>query len=195
MQIEIHGQQVEIQFKKMKNIYLRLKADGRLVVSAPVGTSIQYLEKFILSKLDWIESKRHKLEKEKASPCFEGEILLFGNVKPKNLTESQLQSILETKILEFIEKYWLFFSKAGCRSVDIKYRKMKSTWGVCRPTPSTITFNKKLVHQPLDFVEYVVVHELCHLLVPNHSRDFYALVAKLMPDWRVASKKRIIFKD
>lgn len=73
----------------------------------------------------------------------------------------------------------------GCHSLDeIRYRFMKSKWGVCRPQIGIITYNYNLFEVPKAAAEYVVVHELCHLLEANHSNRFYAEVARVLPDWK-----------
>ncbi len=98
---------------------------------------------------------------------------------------------LKEKINAYVMNYWPYFQEKGIAPIEIKYRQMTSTWGVCRPTKGTITFSKQLIHQPDTFIEYVVVHELCHLLQPNHSAHFYALVENLLPNWKLAESHRI----
>lgn len=71
---------------------------------------------------------------------------------------------------------------------DIRYRIMKSKWGVCRPTIGVITYNYNLFEVAQEAVAYVVVHELCHLLEANHSARFYAEVARVMPDYKLREK-------
>ena len=61
---------------------------------------------------------------------------------------------------------------------------MKSRWGSCLPGKGTITLNLRLMAYPLSCVEYVVLHELCHFVHPNHSPAFHALMTALMPDWK-----------
>lgn len=66
-------------------------------------------------------------------------------------------------------------------------RKMKSRWGSCSKD-GVICLNTRLIQKPVDLIEYVMMHELCHLTHFNHSRDFYELMDQLMPDWRVKEK-------
>ena len=66
----------------------------------------------------------------------------------------------------------------------IKSRKMTSRWGSCSPQKMTIILSKSLIHKPLLCVNYVILHEFCHLIHPNHSPDFYNLVGSFMPDWK-----------
>lgn len=67
----------------------------------------------------------------------------------------------------------------------LKYRKMTASWGNCRMPSGIITLNKYLIRTPLDFIDYVMVHELVHLIHQNHGRNFYSLLEKLMPDWKI----------
>jgi len=186
--------EIELHYKKIKNIYLRIKPDGRIMVSAPLGTNKKHLTQFVKSRSSWIMAKQQKIsERKKLSPTLEkDEILLFGKPFKKSLSDAELGKLLHEKVLLYYEKYWSFFSEIDSQPLQIKYRVMKSTWGVCRPTVRTITFNKRLVHQPVVFIEYVVLHEMCHLLIPNHGRDFYRLLAAHMPHFRQYESAQIL---
>ena len=67
---------------------------------------------------------------------------------------------------------------------EIYIRNMKSRWGSCTPARNTITLNKKLIHYPLEFIEYVVLHEFVHFIQPNHSKAFYNIIENYMPDYK-----------
>ena len=79
-----------------------------------------------------------------------------------------------------------FTSPSGLSLIHIfiKVRSMTSRWGVCFMTKRQITFALQLYHMPPAAQIYVVVHEYCHFLQPNHSPAFWAEVAKLLPDWK-----------
>lgn len=66
----------------------------------------------------------------------------------------------------------------------IRFRWMRSRWGSCRPADPAVTLNTRLLLYPESCAEYVIVHELAHLLQPNHSPAFYAVVAAILPDWQ-----------
>lgn len=66
----------------------------------------------------------------------------------------------------------------------IKIRRMKALWGSCRPDTGVITLNRHLIEKPQSFIEYIMLHEYAHFIQRNHSRQFYALVSSLMPDWK-----------
>jgi hypothetical protein len=65
----------------------------------------------------------------------------------------------------------------------IKIRKMRSRWGSCSPY-QTISLNSVLARMPVACIDYVIMHELCHLKIRNHGPGFYAMLGGLMPDWR-----------
>ena len=82
---------------------------------------------------------------------------------------------------------WIRAAQAGVlngQKPAIKVRSMTSCWGVCHMAKRQITFALQLYNMPEAAQIYVVVHEYCHFLQPNHSPAFWAEVAKLMPDWK-----------
>ena len=77
------------------------------------------------------------------------------------------------------------------RRLQVKVRayflqRMKTKWGSCNPQKHTIRINTELVKKPRDLLEYIVVHEMIHLLEPTHSERFSALLARHYPSWREA---------
>ena len=66
---------------------------------------------------------------------------------------------------------------------------MKSRWGVCFPNKHSITLSTRLIHYPVECFEYVLLHEYAHFLVPNHSKEFYEVIEKYMPDYKERIKK------
>jgi len=184
--LTIQPYEIEIHYKKIKNSYLRIKPDGKIMISAPLRTKKSELVKFVKERSNWIGEIQQQINERKklALMLKKDEILLFGKPVKADLNSADLQNLLHEKILIYYEKYWPFFKEHGIKSVEIKYRVMKSTWGVCRRTAGTITFSKRLVHQPIAFIEYIVLHEMCHLLISGHGSDFYGLVALHMPHFR-----------
>ena len=71
----------------------------------------------------------------------------------------------------------------GIEYPELALRVMKSRWGSCTPS-GRIILNVKLIQVPKDFIDYVVIHELCHLKEHNHSRKYYDLMDRAMPDWK-----------
>ena len=80
--------------------------------------------------------------------------------------------------------YPAFAEVLGGQKPTIKVRSMVSRWGVCAMAKRQITFALQLYSMPPAAQIYVVVHEYCHFLQPNHGRAFWAEVEKLLPDWK-----------
>ncbi len=78
--------------------------------------------------------------------------------------------------------YYHQFTKGTYTSITI--RDQKSRWGSCS-SRGTLSFNYRLIFAPPKVLEYVVVHELCHLTHMNHSKDFWNMVAQIMPEYKI----------
>jgi len=87
-----------------------------------------------------------------------------------------------------VKLYWEQILRSGFRHLEIQYRPMKRRWGSYSQN-GTITFNIELVKAPLNCIDYVIVHELCHLIHPNHDKGFYRLMESIMPEWRSNKEK------
>lgn len=85
---------------------------------------------------------------------------------------------------EICRETYPLFQPYGVQYPQIKIRTMKSRWGSCQPGKGVITLNAKMIAAPRETIEYVVLHEFAHFIHPNHSRNFYDLVARYMPDWK-----------
>ena len=76
-----------------------------------------------------------------------------------------------------------FSKKYGVEKPLLITKDIHTRWGSCSKRTQNIILNKKLIEVPRPCIEYVVLHEFCHFLHPNHSHQFYEFVAMLMPDW------------
>ena len=76
------------------------------------------------------------------------------------------------------------FQKYDVEMPKLRIRDMDTRWGSCLAKKGIITLNKRLLEAPRNCIEYVVMHEFCHFIHPDHSKRFYAFLTMLMPDWR-----------
>ena len=105
----------------------------------------------------------------------------FETKKEKNLWLSWLRSILNERIQLLLEKWQ---PAMGVVPAECRLKKMKTRWGSCNTIAKRIWINAGLVHLDPSLLEYVLVHELAHLLEPGHTRRFYDIVQKFLPDWK-----------
>ena len=91
---------------------------------------------------------------------------------------------------EYLDKYLYILKDYGYELVpELRARKTKSKWGVCYTRKNLITISSYLIHYPLDCLEYIIVHEVVHFIVPNHSKRFYRIVEQNMPYYWIANQK------
>ena len=81
-----------------------------------------------------------------------------------------------------LSQYLPIFVKMKAPEPKILFRRMKKRWGSCSKN-GVIMLNNELAKAPILCIDYVIVHELCHLLYPNHDRKFFRLLKRIMPDW------------
>ncbi len=160
-------------YKNVKNINLRIKADGSLNVSAGKYVQLSVIDNFVKSKYEFINNSKKKFKKIK-------------NIQHEKYYD---ETTVKEVILNLCKAVYPYFEKRGFSYPQIKFRKMTSQWGNCRTSKMILTFNTNLMYAPKECIEYVVVHEFAHLLQQNHSAKFYEEVEKIMPDWKERRKK------
>ena len=164
----------ELERKRVKNINLRIRPDGSVHVSASARHTIRQIEALFTANEQMIlrSLERAEILREKASTI-------------RQVSRAAEGKLCEAVITDLCRRYYPAFA-AACKGgiPEIRYRRMKSRWGSCAPKTGVLTFNTRLAYVPGQCTEYVVVHEFCHFLYPNHSGKFYAAVAALLPDWK-----------
>ena len=163
----------ELEVKPVKNINLRIRPDGSIHVSVNRRHSIVQIEALFHANEGMILRAMQKAERlrENASAI-------------EQLSRAKEGRAAEAVVFRYCEKYYPYFASKCGGMPEIRFRRMKSRWGSCTPKQRLLTFNTRLAYVPEQCVEYVVVHEFCHFLYPNHSAAFYASVASFLPSWR-----------
>lgn len=172
-EITIKGQKISYTVKKgsgTKYLRLTISNSGELVVSKPWYLNTLILESFIKKKAEWILDK----------------LAYFKNNPPKYgkkeyLTyKPQAERLVCQKIDRFNQHYRFQFSQ-------ISIRNQRTRWGSCS-SRGNLNFNYKIVFLPTKMIDYIVVHELCHLKEMNHSEKFWNLVSQTIPDYKAIRK-------
>jgi hypothetical protein len=87
------------------------------------------------------------------------------------------------QLADRLEACWAAFPLADGEPPVLRVRRMRTRWGSMSPR-GDMSLRLDLIRAPVECIDYVVVHELCHLVHPNHGREFWALVEQLVPDWK-----------
>ncbi len=136
-------------------------------LTVPRGTSQADMERLLEEKRLWIVEQRLR---QVPRLCLD----------PSAVSESEARTAARELVSALAE--------GEAERIGVEYRRIRiggqrTLWGSCSPG-GTLSFNWRLVLAPLEVLDYVVVHELCHLRVPNHSRRFWELVERHRPHWR-----------
>lgn len=150
----------------IKNVYLHIK-DGQLVIKAPNKISKKDIDEIVLKKAKWINDnlKKVKLKEEKED--------LY--------TKEEFVQIVQNTVRNMSNLTGLYPQK--CTIKNIKY-----AWGSCS-SKRNISLNSNLIKYSKQAIQYVVLHELCHIKYMNHSKDFWNLVEKYMPNYKEVKKE------
>ena len=155
-----------------KTIAIQITAGGQVILRCPNRMPKQEVLRFAESKRDWIEKHLAKLSaKPQLSP----------------FTEAELRDLRDRAMRVIPVRTEYFAQLLGVSYGRITIRAQRSRWGSCS-SKGNLNFNCLLALVPEEVLDYVIVHELCHLLEMNHSSAFWGNVARLIPDYRIYRK-------
>ena len=155
---------------RAKYLRLAIDGDGKLVVTATHRVSSIMIEKLLKEKSSWIEAAIAKFKQQPRPYSFVGTVAELKKYKSSALR------LAKARLAHFNNFYGL---KLGV----ICIRNQRTRWGSCSST-GRINFTYKICLLPPHLADYIIVHELCHLGEMNHSKRFWALVAKTQPEYR-----------
>ena len=191
MQIQDKSYEVQVTFKKMKTVRLRVVAGGQIRLSAPYRTSRVWLEQFLWNREEWI---RVNVEKMSQIPVSDGST----GTAVKAMTGEERREAL-AYLMPIVEKWYPVVAAHGVAMPHVTVRRMSSRYGSCSVGRSRITLAAVLLQVPRECAEYVVLHELTHFLYPNHGRAFYQFIEAHMPDYKQREKRlkeaQIVLKE
>jgi len=191
-----------------KTLALVVEQDSSLTVRAPLLLSQTAIDDFVRSHQDWIKRRQEQRRREYRPHAFvEGETFLYlGKRYPLKFVDRQKQPLV-LKDAFLLDKKWhgkaeqVFTawykhqarvviaervartaSQLGLRYQKLRIGSARTRWGSCS-SRGTLSFTWRLVMAPVEVLQYVIVHELVHLQVPNHSPRFWEKVRQIMPDY------------
>lgn len=224
---------VSVVRKRVKNLNLRVRADGTVTLSIPQHLPLARAREFLDRKGDWIAERVRRNIERRPSPDLAGElpdrIPLWGKLVPRDsvqansgqaasdrdasgqgapgqaasgrdagdqgapgqttIDQAALDELYRTEVLralpDVVER---MEARIGVHATRWSVRVMKTRWGSCTPKTGAIRINARLAAYPPECLEFVVAHELVHLLEPSHNARFHALLDEFCPDNRHPAK-------
>jgi predicted metal-dependent hydrolase len=197
---------------RRKTVALVIERDGRLTVRAPLRLSVPRIQEFVDSHADWIAKNLARLQAAPPLPAqryADGETLPYlGQAYPLSivparrpaltfdgvsfrLAKSSLPGAAGTFEAWYKQQARLFLAervpaiaaKHGFRFQKIRISSARTRWGSCS-SRGTLSFTYRLIKAPAEVVDYVILHELVHTQIHNHSKTFWNKVGELMPDYK-----------
>lgn len=155
-----------------KSIAIEIKPDATVLVRAPFAAKDAQIQRFVKEKEHWILTHLGKMEeRQRASE----------NIEKLSMEEIQKLADIALEVIPVKVKHYASLMKVQYGRITI--RNQKTRWGSCS-SKRNLNFNCLLMLAPDDVVDYVVVHELCHLIEMNHSKAFWSQVEQVMPDYK-----------
>ena len=168
----IDGLELEVSKKRIKRMNMRIKEpDGRIVISAPYGTPDFVIAEFVRSKRSWIDRNVSRII-ERAEKHPEPQTRAEKEARRKDLKRR-----IEER-LPYIEE------ATGLSCSGWTVRDMHTRWGSCNTKTHHINLSLMLATRSDVELDYVILHELVHTVVPGHGPEFYALMDRFMPGWK-----------
>lgn len=190
---------INIIRKNNKNTYIRFK-NNEIVVTTNYFVSDKKILALIQQNKSFIENAINKSNQKLEDEGFK----LFGNkydivyintISKVEIEDNKIYArdikMLNKYLYDYIYKIYLdrlmlwydtFSEKLP--PCNLKIRKMTSRWGVCNIKNKNVTLNLELSHYNIRYLDYVIIHELSHFIYPNHSKDFWLLVAKYCSNYK-----------
>lgn len=183
----------------VKNFRLKIDTKGEISLTLPFYTTQKVAFEFLEKHTLWILNTRERILKNLLR---DDEVSYFGKIYKLKFDEKMDEILIKdseilaknlsswqkfkrksvAKVFDiYIQKFLPFIGKNVNR---VTIRNMRSRWGSCNTKKGYINLNLNLIEKKYELIEYVVLHELTHLIYANHKREFYEFIAKIMPDFR-----------
>ena len=171
--VKIAGLSVLLVRSSRKTLAVQIRADGTVIARAPLRMPKDRILYFLSEKASWIRMQQGRMQ-EREKMRQQARIHLDA-AQEKELRE-RAKSVLAQRTAYFARQVGVTYGR-------ITVRDQKTRWGSCSQT-GNLNFNFRLILAPLEVLDYVVVHELCHRRQMNHSAQFWQEVVQVLPDYR-----------
>jgi len=161
---------------RRRSLSVSISDEGKIIVKAPLLTTQNQVEEFLLSKKDWILKHLDKIAAQKEAA-----------VQAGILTEEEIKELKKKAKIIFPHRVAYYANIMGVTYGRISIRCQKTRWGSCS-AEGNLNFNYLLCLMPIEILDSVVVHELAHRRHMNHSRAFYEEIEKVFPEYKKCNR-------
>lgn len=209
----------EIIHKNVKNLNIRVKPNGDVVVSCNPNVDNKTIKVEMVKRANWLINTigqykknliefndiNHKLVDGEAFLLL-GRILMIKNIQAdkfkieydnnylyiyredkrgiKKKFDKWYNDLIQNEFTKMLDNLYIKYKKYDVKKPQIVFKKMTTRWGTCNIEKGIITLNKQLIKVDPFLTEYVLYHELTHLIYSNHSNGFYSFLTIMIPDWK-----------
>lgn len=164
----------QLKRSKRKSISVEISREATVIVRAPLKMSIKDIEAFLNSKSEWIDKHLNDMNKKLAS-------------MPRKLSDAEKNELKKNSKIVITKRVEYFAKIMGVDYNRISIKFQKTRFGSCS-TKKNLNFNALVALMPQEILDYVIVHELSHLIEMNHSKNFWNQVKKIIPDYKTKRK-------
>uniref|UniRef100_UPI00404B9C8C M48 family metallopeptidase n=1 Tax=Flavobacterium sp. TaxID=239 RepID=UPI00404B9C8C len=204
----------EIKYSKRKTLNITVERDRKIIVRAPLNLSLEKIESIVQSKKQWLREKINHTQKYpievKPKEFISGETLMYLGRNYQLLVVDEVIEGIEfnqrfkiakdnqVKANEMFKKWYMqqaltkieplakmYANNLGVKFNEFKTSQMKYRWGSCTPN-NNIIFNWRIIKAPMYVLEYLVAHELVHLIENNHTPRFWNILSIQVPNYQKA---------
>ena len=203
--VEDNEYDVIIIKKNNKNTYIRVKEDLKIYVTTSYFVTKSMIKNILDKNYDYLKKniERMKLKQEKESEFYflghKYDIIIYDSskvevmdnriyVKSMDALNRWLKKEMKRIYSERLAIIYNMFEE-DIPYPNLRLRHMTTRWGVCNKKTITVTLNTELIKYNIRCLDYVIVHELSHLVYFNHSKDFWCLVSKYCPNYKEIKKE------
>lgn len=188
---------IEVTRKRVKNLNLRVRSDGTVTLSIPLRTPHAYAQAFLDRKAAWIAERVRRSAEQEALKTPDGEapgyIPLWGAPVQREAALGEhigIDDLYRAEVTRVLPDVAARIEQIiGVHAARWSVRTMKTRWGSCTPKTGAIRINARLAAYPPECLEFVVAHELVHLLEPSHNARFHALLDEFCPNNRSIAQR------
>ena len=172
----MYNMNIKVIRSKRKTISIQIRSSDEIIIRAPLRMPMRDIQSFIDRNKGWIDINLKKFEKREED---------LKSISP--LTEMEIQELIENAKRVIKQRVDYYAPIVGVDYGRITIRNQKTRWGSCS-SKGNLNFNVALMRMPLEVLDYVVVHELCHRIEMNHSPRFWKEVERIIPDYKKHEK-------